>query len=140
MTPHWYTLEEVAEKLRLQVRTVRGYVRSGTLKAKRIGKQYRVTQQDLETLMGPEAAREAIRRQRQVEVSSVVVVDALSAATAERVSNHLVGAAKAPRGDESPLRVEAIYDTERARLKIIVLGSLGAAGDLFKLLHVLLDD
>jgi excisionase family DNA binding protein len=134
-----YSLEQVADRLGLQVRTVRGYVRSGRLKAIRIGKQYRVTREALEDLTGPTPERDAAPRHRHVEVSSVVQVDAVSQDTARRLTNHVVGAAKAPRTDSSSLRVETIYDQERAQLKVIVIGSLAAAADMFRLLGVLLE-
>ena len=134
-----YSLEQVAERLGLQVRTVRSYVRSGRLKAIRIGKQYRVTRASLEDLTGPAPLRAAVPRQRHVEVSSVIQVDAVSQETAGRVTNHLVGAAKAPREDGSALRVETIYDEERAQLKVIVIGSLLNAANVFRLLDVLLE-
>jgi excisionase family DNA binding protein len=133
-----YSLEQVAERLGLQVRTVRSYVRSGRLKAIRIGKQYRVTRECLEDLTGPAPQRDAVPRHRHVEASSVIQVDAVSVETAGRVTNHLVGAAKAPREDGSSLRVETIYDEERSQLKVIVIGSLLNAANVFRLLDVLL--
>jgi excisionase family DNA binding protein len=134
-----YSLEQVAERLGLQVRTVRSYVRSGRLKAIRIGKQYRVTRESLEDLTGPAPLRDAVPQHRHVEVSSVIQVDAVGQETAGRVTNHLVGAAKAPRDDGSALRVEMIYDEERAQLKVIVIGSLLNAANVFRLLGVLLE-
>jgi len=131
-----YSLEQVAERLGLQVRTVRSYVRSGRLKAIRIGKQYRVTRDSLEDLTGP--APLAVPRHRHVEVSSVIQVDAVSQETAGRVTNHLAAAAKAAQ-DGSALRVEAIYDDERSQLKVIVIGSLLDAANVFRLLGALLE-
>jgi excisionase family DNA binding protein len=133
-----YSLEQVAERLGLQVRTVRGYVRSGRLKAIRIGKQYRVTRESLEGLTGA-APLEAVPRHRQVEVSSVIQVDAVSRDTASRVTTHLVGAAKAADDNGSALRIETIYDEERLQLKVIVIGSLPHAANVFRLLGVLLE-
>ena len=133
-----YSLEQVAERLGLHVRTVRGYVRSGRLKAVRIGKQYRVTREDLEALTGP-TVDEAVPRHRHVEVSSMVQIDAVSPETARRVTSLLVGAAKAPRDDRSPLRVETIYDDRQAKMRVIVIGSLSAAADVFRLLGVILE-
>ncbi|HXI48530.1 MAG TPA: helix-turn-helix domain-containing protein [Steroidobacteraceae bacterium] len=131
-----FSLEQVAERLGLQVRTVRSYVRSGRLKAIRIGKQYRVTRDSLEDLTGP--APLAVPRHRHVEVSSVIQVDAVSQETAGRVTNHLAAGAKAAR-DGSALRVEAIYDEERSQLKVIVIGSLLDAANVFRLLGALLE-
>jgi excisionase family DNA binding protein len=137
-----YSLEQVAERLGLHVRTVRTYVRTGRLKARRIGKQYRVTREDLEAISGPLASplgHDAILRQSHVEISSVVQIDAISQETASRVTTHLLGAAKSNRDDDAPLRVETIYDEARARMKVIVVGSLPAASDMFRLLTVILE-
>jgi excisionase family DNA binding protein len=133
-----YSLEQVAERLGLHVRTVRGYVRSGRLKAVRIGKQYRVTHDALEALTGP-TREEAVPRHRHAEVSSMVQIDAISPDTARRVTSHLVGAAKAPRDDRSALRIETIYDDRQAKMRVIVIGSLSAAAEVFRLLGVILD-
>jgi len=134
-----YSLEEVAENLKLNVRTVRHYVRAGRLKAVRIGKQYRVTREALEAVTGPSASvlRSTVAP-RDAEVSSVIQIDAVNEDMASRFANHLLAAAKAPRDDGSPLRVETIYDEQRARMKIIVIGNLQVVGDLFKLITAML--
>ncbi|MFD0855941.1 helix-turn-helix domain-containing protein, partial [Actinomadura adrarensis] len=81
-----YSAEEVAERLGLHVRTVRGYIRSGRLKAVRIGKQYRISPADLEELTGRPAAADV----PHVEVSSIVQVDGLDRAAADRLSTVVV--------------------------------------------------
>ncbi len=134
-----YSLEEVAERLGLQVRTVRSFVRSGRLKAVRIGKQYRVAREDLESITGPRGWRASIARHRRAEVSSVVQADAVSQETADRIANCLLGVAKAPRDDGSTLRVETIYDRSHAQIRVIVIGSLTASATIFGLLGAILD-
>jgi excisionase family DNA binding protein len=47
-----YSVEQVADRLGLHVRTVRNYVREGRLKAVRIGKQYRIAADDLAAMTG----------------------------------------------------------------------------------------
>src|SRR5882762_518764 len=131
--PQMYSLEQVAEQLGLHVRTIRGYVRSGRLKAVRIGKQYRVAREDLEAITGPSGPRSAIARHRRAEVASVVQVDAVSEATARRIADHLRDAVKKPRDDGSALRVESIYDLGHAQMKVIVIGSLSAAANIYGL-------
>ena len=56
MTDEWFSVDQVAQRLGLHVRTVRNYVRDGRLKAVRIGKQYRIARSDLEELTGRSAA------------------------------------------------------------------------------------
>jgi excisionase family DNA binding protein len=135
-----YSVEQVAERLGLHVRTVRNYVRDGRLKAVRIGKQYRIAREDLEALTGrpvPASIRETTRRHRHVEVSSVVDIDAIDPDAARRVSTTLMAAAAGRREGDPPLRIQTVYDEERARLKIIVVGGLAAAAELFRLIGVL---
>src|SRR3979490_3339444 len=91
-----YSVEQVAERLGLHVRTVRNYVRDGRLKAVRIGKQYRIAREHLEALTGQAAARgsESAPPRRHVEVSSIVQIEAISFDAASRVTNTLLAPAK----------------------------------------------
>jgi excisionase family DNA binding protein len=139
MSQELYSVDQVAERLGLHVRTVRNYVRHGRLKAVRIGKQYRIAREDLEALTGghvPASPRETTGRHRQVEVSSIVQIDAIDRATADRVSTLLMAStARRQEGDE-PVRIETIYDEERARMKVVVLGGLADSAELLRLIGV----
>jgi excisionase family DNA binding protein len=143
MVPHsLYSLEDVASRLGLNVRTVRGYVRSGRLKAVRIGKQYRVSRDSLEALTGnTDSFRSppAESRQRKVDVSSVVEISAASPELASRLSTLLIGAAGSNRAADAPLRVETIHDPVRGTVKVVVIGDLSATADLFRLVQVVLE-
>jgi excisionase family DNA binding protein len=134
-----YSLDQVAARLGLHVRTVRAYVRSGRLRAVRIGKQYRVAREELEAIVGVSNSREAISRRRVAEVSSVVQMDAVTQNMVLRVADHLRNAVKTPRDDGATLRVETIYDQGRAHLKVIVIGSLSSVANVFALLGAVLD-
>jgi excisionase family DNA binding protein len=137
--PRMYSLDQVAERLGLHVRTVRAYVRTGRLNAIRIGKQYRVTREELESIIGAGNSRDAVSRRRNAEVSSVVQMDAVTQNMVLRIADHLRSAVKAPRDDDSALRVETIYDQGHAQLKVIVIGSLSGAATVFGLLGAILD-
>ncbi|WP_224247476.1 helix-turn-helix domain-containing protein [Hyalangium gracile] len=135
-----YTAEQVADLLGLHVRTIRAYVREGRLKATRIGKQYRIAREDLEALTGrPLSTPEPVRRQRHVDVSSIVEIDAISPQAAMRIANGLIAVANSRDSSEPPLRVDTIYDPERARLKLILSGSLAANTRLLQLVSAYLD-
>ncbi|CAI7973400.1 hypothetical protein FRAHR75_1000007 [Frankia sp. Hr75.2] len=108
---HLYSVDRVADLLGLHVRTVRGYVRGGQLKAVRIGKQYRIAHEDLEVFTGRSLslpAWETAARQRHVGVSSIVEVEVVSPGTASRVSTLLTGAVAHRR--DTPVRIETVYD------------------------------
>lgn len=141
MSDAFYSVEQVAERLGLHVRTIRNYVRDGRLTAVRIGKQYRIAAADLEAFTGrpvPAAVRESIGRQRYSEVSSIVEVDAVDAATADRVISLVMGAAANRSADEQRLRIETVYDAQRSRLKVIVLGGLADTARLLDYIEAVL--
>jgi len=137
-----YSVEQVADRLGLHVRTVRNYVRDGRLKAVRIGKQYRIAGEDLAAMTGRPASAfspEPVRRERHVEVSSIVEVDAISPEVANRLTTSLMGAANGRGQAAEPLRIETIYDAARARMKIILVGGMGTNAALFKLISAILE-
>jgi excisionase family DNA binding protein len=137
-----YSVEQVANLLSLHVRTVRNYVREGRLKAVRIGKQYRIAREDLEAMTGRSASsfeREPVRRHRHVEVSSIIEIDAVSPEASNRVMNMLGGSYNSRRSGDEPLRIETIYDAERARLKVILVGGMDANASYFKMINAVLE-
>src|SRR5271166_1662344 len=128
-----YSVEQVADRLGLHVKTVRNYVREGRLKAVRIGKQYRIAREDLEAMTGrSEPPPEPVRRERHVDVSSIVEIDAISPESANRLTGAMMAAAEG-------VRVEAIYNSERGHLKIILVGSIERNAAYFKLIAAILE-
>ncbi len=141
MSLELYSVDQVADRLGLHVRTVRAYVREGRLKAVRVGKQYRIAAEDLEALTGLPASTfepKPVPRTRFVEASSIIEIDAISPEGATRVTNNLLGAAKNP-DREQPLRVESIYNETRAHLKVIVTGGLDETAWMLRLLKASLE-
>jgi excisionase family DNA binding protein len=143
MTQDFYSVEQVAERLGLHAKTVRGYIREGKLNAVRIGKQYRIAHADLAALTGgavPPPLRERVVRKRKVAVSTIVEIDAIGREAADRLTTHLMGAAGARDSDsQERLRVQSLYDAERAHLKLIVLGDARDCGRMLSLVDALLD-
>ncbi|WP_053617453.1 helix-turn-helix domain-containing protein [Nocardiopsis sp. NRRL B-16309] len=138
MAEHLYSVDQVAELLGLHVRTIRNYVRDGRLHAVRIGKQYRISAADLEAftgtpLPGPPDGSETARR--HTEASSIVEIEGVDARTADRVTTLLTAMASGPRPGGAPLRVETVYDRDRARMKVVILGGLGETARLFDYLE-----
>ena len=120
---------DIAKRLKLHVKTVRNYVREGRLKAVRIGKQYRIARADLEAFTGaplPLTDSERARRQRHVEASCVVEIDAISPESSSQLESALKAFAHRTEGGDDEVRIEAIYDRDIGHLKLMLFG--GAAG------------
>ncbi|MFD7411719.1 helix-turn-helix domain-containing protein [Kitasatospora purpeofusca] len=147
--PEYFSVEQVAELLGLHVRTVRGYVRDGRLRATRIGKQYRIARRDFESFAGgpgaggadaateSEAPLPAAPGPLHAEASAVVQIDAIGVREAARLSNTLLAAVSGPRGGGVPLRIETLHNEERSTLKVIVLGAPADTAELLLLVHTL---
>ncbi|MFF2187370.1 helix-turn-helix domain-containing protein [Streptomyces sp. NPDC058155] len=139
-----YSVGEVAERLGLHVRTVRNYVRDGRLKAVRIGKQYRISRADFEALTGPPEpetdgpAAADVPRGRHLEVSSIVQIDSVGPDAASRLSTFVTASAQSARGQAHSLRIQTVYDQERARMKIVILGNAAETADLLNLIDSVL--
>ncbi len=59
-------------------------------------------------------------------------IDAISPETANRLTNSLMAAA-------SGIRVEAMYDAQRAHMKIILVGSMDKNASYFKFINAILE-
>ena len=127
-----YSVEQVADLLGLHVRTVRGYIRTGRLKAVRIGKQYRIARADLDELTG---GTRPPPRVATVEVSSIVQIDGIDRAAADRLGTLVLAGANTVRG----LRIQTVHDPERDRLKLVILGDAATTADVLRLLEAVLD-
>ncbi|MFD7728979.1 helix-turn-helix domain-containing protein [Kitasatospora phosalacinea] len=114
----FYSVEDVAELLGLHVKTVRGYVRDGKLKAVRIGKQYRIARAEVEAFTGGGVSVGPVR----AEVSAVVQVDGVGARDADRLVTGVLAAASAWSGGPRPLWVQAVREEERSALRFVVMG------------------
>jgi len=138
------SVDQVAERLGLHVRTVRGYVRDGRLKAVRIGKQYRIAREDLAALTGrpvpvPAPVRESTGRRRRVEVTGVVQVDVVPPEEATRLANLVNAMAATPRGG-GPMHLQTVYDEERASMKIIVVAGPADCAEVLRVVGALLEE
>ena len=141
MTSNLYSAEQVAGMLNLHVKTVRRYVRDGRLKAKRIGKEYRITRADLEAFAGEvRPAEKDVPRTRHVIASSIVDVDAISGNDSDRVTTMIMASLNARRGEGDFPRVDSIYYPEQGRLRVTITASLVLTCELIQMIDVLLKD
>jgi excisionase family DNA binding protein len=136
-----YSSEQVAELLNLHVKTIRRYVRDGRLKAKRLGKEYRITRADLEEFAGEiRPAEKEVPRTRHVIASSIVDVDAISPRESERVTTMMMASLNGRKGEPDFPRVDTIYYPEPARLRVTITASPMLTCELIRMIDVLLRD
>lgn len=141
MSSFLYTADEVAERLNMHVKTIRRYIRDGRLKARRIGKEYRVTRADLDEFAGTGqvGAEMPVARTRQVIASSVLDVDVISPEESHRVTTMIMAALNSRKGEPDFPRVDSIYYPEHARLRITITASPVLTCDLLRMIDALLE-
>ena len=138
--PQLYTIEQVAQLLDLHVKTVRRYVRDGRLKARRIGKEYRVAQMDLDEFAGGATAPAPVSRTRHVIASSFVDVDVVSPDESQRITTMVMAAMNARQGEGDFPNVNSLYYPEQAKLRITITGGLALTASLLRVIDALLED
>jgi excisionase family DNA binding protein len=142
-TPALLSVEQVAQILGLKVRTVRNYVRSGLLKATRIGKQYRIDVADLEAFTGRPVANHAERvlsRGGRVEISSVISIEGVTPALASRIGHMLTATADVLRSIEQPVAVSMTYDEKLDRLRVLLAAELKSTRDFLSMINAVLEE
>lgn len=134
-----FTVEDVAGRLNLHVKTVRRFIREGRLPAKRIGKAYRISRSALEEFAGTstEPGNVPIPRTRHVLVSSIIDVDAISEEDGQRITTLIMAGLNARRGEPDFPRVDSLYDSERARLRIMMTATPTLTCDVVRTIAVL---
>lgn len=141
-TQNLLSVEQVAALLGLHVRTVRRYVRLKQLPAVRIGKQYRVAREALDAFTGrtpPVNVAATATGERIVEVSSIVQIDGIDADAASRVTTALLSAVQGGSNASDPVRVDTVYDPARARLKVVLMGSLATTASLLRFVNAYME-
>ena len=142
MPSHLYTVDQAAQLLDLHVKTVRRYVRDGRLKAKRIGKEYRIVRADLDEFAGVASVpdKEPIRRIRHVIASTILDADVVSPDVSHRVTTMVMSSLNARKGEADFPRVDCIYYPEQAKLRITITASPIVTCELLRMINALLED
>ena len=136
-----YTVQDVAERLDMHVKTVRRFIRDGKLPAKRIGKEYRITRAALDLFAGSSGqAEQSVPRVRRVITSSIVDVDAISPEDSQRITTLILAGLNARKGEPDFPRVDSLYDLERGRLRIMITASPVLTCDLLRTISTLAEN
>ncbi len=138
MEEKYYTITQVAEKLNLHHKTIRNFINSVRLNATRVGKQWRVTQEDLDLFVQNRESSEqnessdsfTVLKQPEIlsggrcRVSSVIDLDAIAKNQYMRISNLLLAVmnGRDPEFQEASINMK-YYEGEQ-RMRIFLWGGL----------------
>jgi excisionase family DNA binding protein len=136
MSDELLTVEKVAELLGLHPGTIRRFVREGRLKAKKVGKRWRILRSELDSFAGVEAA-EAPRPGKKsalIRVSSVVDVQVNDEGEAWRISNSVLAVLNGKGPEYGEVRYDYLYMKEERRARLMFWGDPIFIGNLLILL------
>ncbi len=117
-------------------------VRNGSLKATRIGKQYRIAPADLEIFTGQPVARHderVLSPGGRVEVSSIINIEGVSVALASRMTSMLMATANVLRSIEQPVAVSTTYDEQLDRMRVLLAADLKSTHDFLSMINAVLE-
>jgi excisionase family DNA binding protein len=138
MATHLHTVEQVADLLDLHVKTIRRYVRDGRLKARRIGKEYRIARADLDQFTGGATTVAPVATTRHVIASSIVDVDAIGPDETQRITTMIMASLNSRKGEADFPRVDSIYYPEQGKLRITITASPVLTCELLRMIDALL--
>ena len=136
-----YTADQVAEILNLHPKTVRRFIRQGKLKARKIGKQWRVLESDLQFFLGHEnpAATEddtlssgSINEEakQKIQVSAIVDIYVNNKDESIRIANSIFAALNCKDPEYGNTRCDHIYFEDEGKARFILWGGIKFIRDL----------
>ena len=153
-----YTVDQVADILELHPKTVRRFIQEGKLKARKVGKQWRIQKSDLKTLIGDEQAggqeenkaielkdrtpisqKELRKYKEKVLVSAVVDVFAADKEEAIRLSNSILAVMNSKDPSYGPSRCDYVFYEEELKARFILWGTPAFIGTLLSSISLISD-
>jgi excisionase family DNA binding protein len=122
MSEKWYSVEQIADMLHFNPRTLRRYITEGKLRASKVGKEYRVSGHDLSIFIEGRGLPDTKDEQKsRPEVSAVVDV-ACNKEDADRIERTLIAAlnSKDPSYGNSTANIQRGID----KMRITLWGSI----------------
>lgn len=147
----FYTINQVAEILEVHHKTVRGFITEGKLKASKVGKQWRISKQDLYSFMGKDntitSKEEGIefsnsnlvkKENNRIQVSSVLDLLDIDKDQYMRLSNTLIAVMNSRDFNMQESSVNMKYYEEQKQLKILLWGDIACTKELFDIILLLI--
>lgn len=133
MTDKYYTVDEIAEMIKIHPKTLRRYIREGRLKASKVGKSWRISGHDLSTFTeggsvsvtaAPLIMGESFER-GEIKVSAVIDIPVANTQESVRIANTLtaISNSKPPEYGASALQTQYLMSENVVR--VMIWGNLG---------------
>jgi excisionase family DNA binding protein len=125
------TVDRVAEALELHPRTIRRFIREGRLKAKKLGKEWRVLRGDLDAFTGNERddGAQVGSIEERVHVTAVVDISVASEHEADRIFTTMLAAVTGKGPEFGAVHYQSLYLAEEKKARLLFWGDAGFIGN-----------
>ncbi len=131
MTDKYYTVDEIAEMIKIHPKTVQRYIREGRLKATKVGKSWRVSGHDLSTFTeggsvsegAPLSMGESFER-GEIKVSAVVDIPGVDTQESIRIANTLTAISNSKPPEYGASAMQTQYLMSEKVVRVMIWGSL----------------
>lgn len=155
MDNRFYTIDQVAEILDIHHKTVRKFIKEGKLKANKLGKQWRISQTDLDIFTkdkNPTIGKEAFRNDEEIEfsnedikkeksneikVSSVIDLEEIHKDEYSRISNMLLAIMNCKDEKIYGSTINMKYSESENRLRVMLWANLELTKEILDVISIL---
>lgn len=131
MNDKYYTVDEIAEMIKIHPKTVQRYIREGRLKASKVGKSWRVSGHDLSTFTEGGSASETTplminesHERGGIKVSAVVDIPVSNTQESVRIANTLTAISNSKPSEYGASSLQTQYLMSEKVIRVMIWGSL----------------
>lgn len=132
MSDKYYTVDEIAEMIKIHPKTVQRYIREGRLKASKVGKSWRVSGHDLSTFTEGGSAAETMPimmgesfERGEIKVSAVIDIPVANTQESMRIANTLTAISNSKPPEYGASSMQTQYLMSENVIRVMIWGSLG---------------
>lgn len=159
MENKFYTIDKVAEMLGMHHKTIRRFISDGRLIANKVGKQWRISAQDLSLFLdGKELTDRGNESElneeisftvndenypiakSKINVSTVIEINEVKSNQYTKISNMLLAIMNGKDDELKHSTIKLIYSKESERLRIMLWGTTDFIKDMLDTITVLIED
>lgn len=142
MEEKFYTIYQIAEMLDMHHKTIRKFIADGKLGASKVGKQWRVSEQDLKVFMentndntgnkldeeynidfsSSELSCNSVRKKTRINVSTVIDINEINKGQYMRISNTLIAFMNSKDDEMINSTMHIKYYEKEENLKVLLWG------------------
>lgn len=143
----FYSINQAAEILNIHPKTLGRYIREKRIHAGKIGKSWRITEDDLQVFINknlkPQTGGENLTGatnapdidQPRIKVTSVIDIQVKSQDEANRIANTMTALLNSKDPSMGMSRFHSVYDPTQSLVKLVIWGSPKLISDLLVLLE-----